>query len=148
MSFSYTGTPSDSDIDAIRFYIQDTVSTDALLSDEEIQFLIDNWLSATGSIIYVASVAAESIASKFAREVSYSADGVSVSGDQLQQKYLTLATSLRDLNKVFGSADGPSAGGMLFGEYPDDTIKPLNFAIGMNDNRFGGQQAYGSVVEY
>lgn len=143
MTFTYTGDPSDSDIDAIRFYCQDTVSSDAYLSDEEIQFLYDTWFADTQSVIYVASVAAETIAGRFAREVSYSADGVSVSGDQLQQKYNDLASSLRDLYKSAGPAAGPNAGGMLIGEEFDDTINPLNFSVGMNDNRFAGQQAYG-----
>lgn len=143
MTFSYTGSPGDSDIDTIRFYIQDTLAEDAFLTDEEIQFLIDEWMPINDSYLFVASVAAESIASKFAREVSYSADGVTVSGEQLQQKYNDLAQSLRDLYKSASVAGGPSAGGMFLGEEFDDSIKPLSYAMGMNDNRGAGAQEFG-----
>ena len=143
MSFSYTGNPGDNDIDTVRFYCQDTSDVDPLLSDEEIQYLIDKWSENTQSLIYVASVACEVIAGKFAREVSYSADGVTVSGDQLQQKYNDLASSLRDLYKADGVAVGPDAGGIMPGEEFDPDVKPLSFGIGFQDNLRGGQQAYG-----
>lgn len=143
MTFSYSGNPADSDLDAVRFYCQDTSVDESFLTDEEITFLLDTWYDFTKSTIYVASVAAETIAGRFAREVSYSADGVSVSGEQLQQKYNDLAQSLRDLYKASGEAAGPDAGGILLGEEFDSTIRPLNFGIGFNDNHRSGQQAYG-----
>jgi hypothetical protein len=143
VTFSYTGNPSDSNIDAVRFYCQDTNEDEQLLSDEEITFLLDTWYDYTMSTIYVASVAAETIAGRFAREVSYSADGVSVSGEQLQQKYNDLAQSLRDMYKASGEAVGPDAGGILVGDEYDTTIKPLSFGMGFNDNRRGGQQEFG-----
>jgi hypothetical protein len=61
-----------------------------------------------------------------------------------------MAISLRNLYKKAGQSEGPSAGGILIGEEFDDTINPLNFGIGIHDNRRGGQQNYGGhrVVEY
>lgn len=40
MSFSYSGDPSNSPNDAVRFEIQDTVNTNFLLADEEISYAI------------------------------------------------------------------------------------------------------------
>lgn len=143
MSFSYSGDPSDSNIDAVRFYLQDTDEDNPLLSDEEIEFIYDDWYEVNRSLVYVASVAAETISAKFAREVSYSADGVSVSGDQLQQKYNELATSLRDMYKAQARAGGPDVGGIFVDEEFDESIAPLSFSKRMHDNRFAGQQEYG-----
>ena len=41
MSFSYSGDPSASDLDAARFLIGDTDVTTPIMQDEEIQYIID-----------------------------------------------------------------------------------------------------------
>lgn len=41
MSFSYSGDPSNSEIDAVRFKLGDTSPVQPLLQDEEIQYLVD-----------------------------------------------------------------------------------------------------------
>jgi hypothetical protein len=141
MSFSYSGDPSDSDLDAIRFYVQDTDTADALIQDEEIQFLIDTWYPLSNSLIYIAAVTAEVIASKFAREVSSSADGVSVSSDQLQAKYQSLAEQLRDqYTREVSASSGVSFTSDMWDLQHDPSIKPLSFSIGMDDNPLGGAQ--------
>jgi hypothetical protein len=147
MTFTYDGDPSESALEEVRFYLQDVNPDDPLMSDEEIDFLIDTWYPKNESYVYVASVAAETIAAKFSREVSYSADGVSVSGEQLQQKYNDLAASLRDLYKSTSDGGIPSSGGSLYDDEFDTTVKPLNFSIGMNDNRLAGQQAGSDTQE-
>lgn len=143
MTFSYSGDPADSDLDAVRFYVQDTVSTDQLISDEEIEFLLLQWTPVYGSNIMVASMVAEAIAAKFAREVAYSADGVSVGVEALQQKFEQLALSLRDQYKQYDIGAGPVVEGVLYADQLDPTLRPTIFAIGMNDNRRAGQQEYG-----
>ena len=40
MSFSYSGDPSDSDLDAVRFLLQDTTTPNEFLQNEEINFLL------------------------------------------------------------------------------------------------------------
>ena len=144
MSWSYSGDPSESDLDEVRFYSQDTDSSDQLISDEEIQFVIDQWQPINGSNIYAAAVICEVIAARFAREVTYSADGVSVGTNELQQKYEALALSLRDQYKAMTSVLGdPDVGGILFGETYDPSMKPLVWAKGMNDNPRGPIQDRG-----
>lgn len=41
MSFTYSGDPSKSDLDAARFLIGDTDETSIIMQDEEIQYIID-----------------------------------------------------------------------------------------------------------
>lgn len=70
--FNYSGNPADSDLDRLRFRLQDTDSDDVLLEDEELNFLLDNEGSVSGALVK----AARTIASQFSRQ----ADDVS-SGD-------------------------------------------------------------------
>lgn len=144
MSWSYSGDPADSDLDAVRFYIQDIDTTDQLLSDEAIEFMIAQWTPVYDNVIMIAAQAAEIIAAKFAREVSYSADGVSVGVNELQSKYEQLALSLRDQYKQFDVGGGPEVYGVMYSEYPDPMIKPTLWSVGMHDNyRAGAQDADG-----
>lgn len=141
MSFSYSGDPSSSDLDTIRFYVQDVDSSDPLVQNEEIQFLIDTWFPLSNSLIYVAAVTAEIIASKFAREVSSSADGVSISSEQLQSKYQALAEQLRDqYGREVSSSSGVSFTSDMWDLEHDPSIKPLSFSVGMDDNPLAGAQ--------
>ena len=98
------------------------------------------------SVVYVAAVAAETVAARFAREVTYSADGVSLGTNELQQKYNDLAASLREQYRAGSVAGNPDVGGIMVGEELDDSIKPLVWSVGMNDNRRAGQQEYGGHV--
>lgn len=43
MSWTYSGNPSTSPLDALRFMLKDTIEEDPLLQDEEIQFILDNY---------------------------------------------------------------------------------------------------------
>ena len=146
MTFSYSGNPASSALDEVRFYCQDTDENDQLLSDEEINYLIGKWYPQYVSYILVAATACEVIASKFTRELSYSADGVAISGDGLQQKYLQLAKSLRDQYKLETGVGGPpDIGGIMYGDTFDPSILPLSWSKGMHDNYRAGQQDYGGV---
>lgn len=141
MTWSYSGDPSTSDLDAVRFHLQDVDTADQLMTDEELQFVLDQWDGVKGSPIWAASVCADRLAAKFAREVMVSADGVSVSIEALQEKYATLAAQLRSEHKEFyGSAGGPLFGGTIFDDFADPSIKPLSFGVGMHDNPEAGPQ--------
>jgi hypothetical protein len=143
MTWTYSGDPSTSDIDAIRFYVQDTDVDDKLISDEEIDYLIGQWTPVYGSNIMVAAMCAEAIAAKFTREVAYSADGVSVGVEALQQKYDTLASSLRDQYKQYDIGAGPVLSGVMYSDTLDPGIRPTMFGVGMNDNVRAGNQDFG-----
>ena len=143
MAFTYSNDPASSTRDAIRFYCQDTNVDDPLLQDEEIDFLSAQWAHVTDHPMYLAAVACEAIAARFAREISYSADGISVGASELQNKYNQLATDLREQHKASVIGDGPDISGILVGAELDDTIKPLVWGKGMHDNPEAGRQDYG-----
>jgi hypothetical protein len=137
----YQGDPSGNPIDAVRYELGDT-GTPELLNDSEIQYEITRQAPLNGADpLLVAASCAESIASRYAGEVSITSDGVSYSGDQLQQKYTALAQALRqryDYNR--GQNVTPVAGGI--GMMPDclPGVRPGNFNLGMTDNVFAGFQ--------
>jgi len=143
MSWTYSGDPSTSEKDTIRFYLGDVDPNFPLLTDEEITFLNSEWADIYGAPLYTAAVAAEVVASRFAREVDVSADGVSVQIGQLQQRFNDLAQSLRDQYKAqYGWFDPVVANNVLSVNW-DPEIAPLVFGIGFNDNYLAGRQNYG-----
>jgi hypothetical protein len=144
MAWTYSGDPSTSDRDAVRFYVQDTDPDFQLIADEEIDFLIDKWdPQVPDTALFVAALAAEALAARFAREVSVSADGVSVQIGDLQTRYNDLAMRLRDQYKASLKAGAPDYSGYLFDMSWDPSIKPLVFGVGFMDNYLVGKQDYG-----
>lgn len=141
MTWSYSGSPASSHRDAIRFYVGDIDPALPLLQDEDIDFLLDKWLDLYGSDLMVAAGAAEIISNHFGREVSVSADGVSVGSSELQQKYNDIAMNLREMYKIeqIGTPIVPG----LWDTSWDPTIKVLRFGIGFTDNYLAGRQDYG-----
>lgn len=144
MAWTYSNDPATSDRDAVRFYIQDVRPEFPLLSDEEIDYVLGTWMPVYASVVYAAAVAAEVVASKFAREVSVSADGVSVGANELQQKYKILAEDLRDQYKaaVVAGSEGEIAADTW--NAWDDTIALTVFHLGLHDNPLVGRQQYGN----
>jgi hypothetical protein len=142
MSWSYSGDPSTSEKDAVRFYISDTDQELPLLQDEDIKFLLDRWMPIYKSVLLTSAVACEIIAGKFARQVSVNADGVSVGISELQSKYDQLASSLRDQYKM-EQQGVPLLPGVMYDPVWDPTIKPTRFGIGFTDNYLAGRQDYG-----
>lgn len=142
--WSYSGDPASSDKDEVRFYTQDVIEQRPLLQDEEIQFLLIEWLEQMGSILFVAATACEIIAAKFAAEVSVSADGVSVSSGDLQQRYMNLAEQLREQAHIKLDDDVSMGLEELWDVGLDAGIDPLMFGIGFHDNWEAGRQDYGN----
>lgn len=91
MAWSYSGDPSASDKDAVRFLSGDTDSDDPLVSDEEIAYI----LTQEANHYEASALVCEALASKFARETSVSGDGFSESGGELSQQYMARAKELR-----------------------------------------------------
>src|SRR6476646_5636821 len=95
MSYTYGGDPSASVLDALRLLINDTdvsgVADSSRLADGELLY----FYSVYDSNMYYAAAAAEQISARYAARVAYSADGVSVSFGDLQQKFADLADRLR-----------------------------------------------------
>jgi hypothetical protein len=68
VTFSYSGNPSSSTRDLVRFLVQDTASATKVFENEELDYLVTTWTDG-----YAAAVAAADIAAvKFSREADYS----------------------------------------------------------------------------
>jgi hypothetical protein len=90
MAWSYSGNPASSSRDAVRFLIGDTDTTDQLLSDEEI-----NYMLTTHTIVRrAASESARAIAAKYARLMDRSIGGLSADFGAKYRQYLELADNL------------------------------------------------------
>ena len=142
MAWSYSGDPRTSDRDTVRFTIQDTDSSLQLLTDEEIDFLLERWMPKYDSTTYVAAVAAALVSRKFVGIVSVSADGVTVNTSDLVQRYRDLADELRreHAQSQIGEVDLTN---IMVGQDRDPRIRPLRFGIGLHDNPEAGLQDYG-----
>lgn len=95
MTFTYID-PSSGNRDKVRFLLQDTVSTDANLTDEEIAYLLTTW----SNNVYDAAIAgAELIAGQYAHKTNYSRSvgdlSISESYGQSASEFRMLAERLR-----------------------------------------------------
>jgi hypothetical protein len=149
MAGTYTyDAPGVTDKDTIRFLLQDTdphAAGEWLITDEEIAYAYDTWYPLYGSHEYVAAVLADTIAARYAREASYSADGVSVSLGQVGDQYRALASSLREQDRQLHVGGYPDVGGMTPNEGLLPGTKPFSFGKGMHDDIEAGPQEYGGV---
>lgn len=86
--WTYSGKPSGSPVDQVRFLVGDTNPDDKQLDDCEIEWLIDE----NGSVLSAAICAALGIAAYYARAIDSE-----VYGDKsaLSQKYIDLANELK-----------------------------------------------------
>jgi hypothetical protein len=96
MTFTYSGDPSTSTRNYVRFLISDTTSTDALFSDEELNYVITEW---GGDAYSAARELAEILIARFSRladSSSKSVGDISVSESYTSkiQHYQQLADSL------------------------------------------------------
>lgn len=91
MTWTYSGDPATSQRDYTRLLIGDTDQDDQLLSDEEIDYLIQ----VHGTIIHVASEACHIIAAKFARLMSRSIGGLSADFSAKYRQYIELAENFK-----------------------------------------------------
>jgi|SRR5215831_16064042 len=147
MTYSYDA-PGVSDVDTIRFLIQDTDPSGTgewLVTDEEIQWAHDTWYPLYNSDQYVASVVAETIAAKYAREASYSADGVSVGLGQVAQQFRDLAGCLREQYKQATVGTSVDVGGISPDEGLQPGTKPFSFGKGIHDYVEAGNQEWGGI---
>ena len=90
VGFTYSGDPANSDADTVRFLLGDTDPSAFFLNDSEIAFLLStvHSIGLSNPVLQAAAAGAEAIASKLSREITYSADGVSVSADTLVREVL------------------------------------------------------------
>ena len=90
ITWTYNASVS-TDRDKIRLLIGDTDTTDQLLSDEEIDFVITQ----QPNVYYAAAQCCETVAGKFSRDVSTTLEGMSIAKRQRFENYLNMANNLR-----------------------------------------------------
>lgn len=121
MAWSYSGDPSSSAKDKVRFLIGDTLSIDPLLQDEEILSVILDEPNPT----LAAAISARAIAAKFSREANRTVGKTSISASDKAKAYLELAKKLEDENtksKTFKAV--PYAGGISLSDKAIDEDDP------------------------
>jgi len=130
MAWNYSGDPSTSTKDAIRFEIGDTDQSWKLLEDEEIEYALKvepNWIAA-------AARCCESIARRFAREADQRLGPSYVYKRQRSEAYKELAQELRRR-----SSSGMYVGGVRQGEdLLDGHLRQPSFKRGMMGNKGAG----------
>jgi hypothetical protein len=137
MTFTYSGDPSTSTRNYVRFLLNDTDSTDALFSDEEITYVINEW---SGDAYEAARELAEILIARFARladSTSKSVGDISVSESYSSKiaHYQQLANSLL-LRKMRKSPPRPWANADALKSTDDRTTTDFNtdFSMGQMDN--------------
>ena len=136
MAFTYSGDPSGSDRDAVRFLLEDTVEASASFNDAEVAWLLSQkpnvYRAAAQGARRKAAEAAEGVASK-------TVGSLTLTYSERATKWLDMAKSLEaQANKGTGSAIAPYSCGISkidkeLVAADDDFDKP-DFYRGMWDN--------------
>jgi len=129
--------------DQIRFLLQDVGPDEWYVADETIEWMLSRWKPLYGTNEYVAAVIADTLAARYAREVSYSADGVSINLGAVGQQFRDLAASLREQHRSSLVGGIPDVGGVSPYEGRDHQVRPFAFGTGMHDDKGAGRQDYG-----
>src|SRR5690606_25286855 len=133
MTWSYSGDPGLSAKDEVRFLVGDTDPDEQLVTDEEIEYALDQ----EGSVRAAAVVVCESIQAGLAKKVDKAAGAVRVSLSQTADHYAKLCEQLRK-RLALGSGAGAYAGGISRSDKKArrsnaDRVEPA-FRRGMHDN--------------
>ena len=136
MTATYVNDPTGRPIDTVRFEVDDRDTANAVLSDEEIQYLIDS----NSHILLACAAAADAIGAKYASEVSSKQVGdlrLDYGPGGVGGSYGLLAKSLR-LRAVRKAGSKVYAGGLSKAEKitvakDTDRVLPV-FVIGMDDS--------------
>ena len=145
--WSYSGDPTTTPRDEVRFLLQDTDVTNPQLSDVEIDYCIQVGLKRADSLLWVAWYCCNVLIARYTAVVNASSDGVSVDTGTLVANYRALATTLWDQYQTVTADDIPvNLDNISWGDLPDPSITPLTFGLGLFDNLRAGNQQYGNVT--
>jgi len=134
-SWNYSGRPSTSSRDKVRFLVGDTCEDDQQVGDDEIAFALSEYTEP----MLAAALIARHLAAKYSRLVSKSVGDVSSSCDQKAKAYLEIAKALDPSCVTLSSSMRalPSFGGRSLSEketFDEDTdaVQP-SFRRGADD---------------
>lgn len=158
MTWTYSGDPSSSATDAIRFLIGDTDSTDQLLSNEEIAWINleqSGSITATTDLYYSAHYACHAISARLVRLADTQIGDLNIKLSQKAMGYKTLAQDLL-AHASRQSAPIPYAGGLTISDKDIDEDNTdvfrgwfasgqfQNVANGSSMNTISGIQLFGA----
>ena len=152
MTATFTNAPGTRDVDTVRVEIDDRdcdPETDALLSDEEIQYFIDT----NSHILLAAAAAADSVAIKFASDPKRKKVGdldIDYGEGGRSGAYRDMAAKLRAraVRKAPTVATGTTISGHDAAAADTDKTQP-SFTVGMDDNpESGGTHTDRGVMDY
>jgi len=129
LTWTYDGDPSANDRDAVRFLSGDTDTTDQLVTDEEIAWL----LTENPNVYSAAAEACRAIASAFARFSDKSVGDISESASQKAEAYTKRADDLEAGIMVIPSFGGLSISEKETLDQDTDAVQP-SFRIGQDDH--------------
>lgn len=135
MSWSYQDTMPRS-IDKVRFYCGDTNSADQQLTDEEIQFALDE----AGAPRSAAAICCDRLAAYYVRLVDKTIGSLRITYSQRYQQYHNMAVQLRSRAAYQAM---PTAGAVLVADkqanQEDDTLVTPSFNVDILDNELVGK---------
>lgn len=134
MSFSYSGDPSSSPKDYVRFLIGDTDKDDPILQNEEIQIFLNTY---NNGVINASIRCCEQISAKFSRRVNETVGQVKMDFSQAAKAYRDMAMDLR--RRLSMEDMTPYAGGISKTDKQNqqlnvDRVKP-DFSKEMMENK-------------
>ena len=114
MTWTYDGDPTQDRTAEVRFLVGDTDQTDPLVQDEEIEFVLTQYVPVEGSPAWLAAAhVADGIAAKFARKADRSLGSLSISASQQRDHYRELAADLRMLWATGGRGNSSGLAGVV-----------------------------------
>ena len=133
MGWTYSGNPSASSRDQVRFEIGDTDQGDQQLQDAEVDYL----LAQTPDPYYAAACGCDAIAAKMSRQAQKSVGAISIAANQRADAYRKRAVELREKAVRINGLPGIGVGGQSLDEKKHsadnlDQIQP-QFQVGMDD---------------
>ena len=136
MTWSYSGDPGDSALDEIRFLIQDTDTTDQLLSNEEVTYMYDSYgdaysaaIACVGVLIAKGSRAQEE--SKRVGDLSLSVK----SGARVEQWLLLMDSLKAERFRRYPAAPVINPTVLVTTAEKDTSDEGSDFVIGQMDNK-------------
>lgn len=125
MAWTYSGSPAGGDRDALRFVVGDTLESDPLLSDDELDWLLDQYGAAGAP-----AAAFDHLAARFSRLADASIGPLQASYSQRAVAYAKRRDEARARSPLASGELVPYAGGISEGDAEtvtddEDRVRPV-----------------------
>jgi len=145
MTWNYSGDPSKTPRDEVRYLVGDTCKEKGLVSDEEIAYSLSKFPDSS----LAAALVLRALAAKFSRAVSSSVDGVSKNCSDLAKQFREQAEILDPEGVTAVALVLPSFGGLSKSQKADwnddlDAVQP-SFSKGQDDIPGGPSNVHNSL---